>query len=127
MADHVAGGPHPPPPPIQPEPGRVPNPPPPLRPVRGSVQVPKPPPPLRPSGFGKGSDESVEVGDPTFAAVVAGASVASGASTEDAVRTGIASAGFVGATNADMEYQQRWAEKRREARGWRKIWVSIWG
>ena len=97
------------------------------QPVSGSVQVPNPPSPVKPSGFGKGSDESVAVNDPTLAAVVVGASLANGASTADAVRTGIASAGFVGATNADMEYQRRWAEKRREARGWRKIWVFIWG
>ena len=126
MADHVAGGLNPPPP-IRPVRDRVPNPPPPISPVKGSVQVTNPPPPVKPSGLGKDSDESVAVNDPTFAAVVAGASLANGASTEDAVRTGIASAGFVGATNADMEYQRRWAEKRREARGWRKIWVFIWG
>lgn len=126
MADHVAGGPTPPPP-IRPEPARVSTPPPPIRPVSDSVHIPNPPPPVKPSGFGKDSDESVAVNDPTFAAVVAGASLANGASTEDAVRTGIASAGFVGATNADMDYQRRWAAKRREARGWRKIWVFIWG
>ena len=72
------------------------------QPVSGSVQVPNPPSPVKPSGFGKGSDESVAVNDPTLAAVVVGASLANGASTADAVRTGIASAGFVGATNADM-------------------------
>ena len=126
MADHVAGGPTPPPP-IRPEPARVSTPPPPIRPVSDSVHIPNPPPPVKPSGLGKDSDESVAVNDPTFAAVVAGASLANGASTEDAVRTGIASAGFVGATNADKEYQRRCAEKRREARGWRKIWVFIWG
>jgi hypothetical protein len=63
----------------------------------------------------------------TTAVVVAGASLAEGRSAPEAVATGIATAGFAGATNADAEYQRSWKARRAEAHGWRKIWAFIWG
>jgi len=61
------------------------------------------------------------------AAVVAGAALANGDNPEAAVAAGIATAGFVGTTNTDLEYQRAWKARRAEARGWKKVWAFIWG
>jgi len=80
-------------------------------PVSGGLGTPVPPP----------TDPQV------VAAVVAGAALANGDSAPDALAAGIATAGFVGTTNSDVEYQRSWKARRAEARGWRKIWTFIWG
>lgn len=63
----------------------------------------------------------------TFGAIVAGTVLASGGSTADATATAIGAAGSTDWAARDLEYQKRWAQRIREAHGWRKVWRIIWG
>lgn len=55
----------------------------------------------------------------TLAAVVAGSS--------GSIGQGIATAGAVGMAQGEQDYQRRWAQRVRGARGWQKLWRITWG
>lgn len=55
----------------------------------------------------------------TVAAVVAGSS--------GSIGKGIAVAGALDMAQGEVDYQRRWSQRIREARGWQKVWRIIWG